>query len=64
MKRFFIKFWWAFPILLTVSPLMSIYFLFLSFGLVCEGSHVNSSCFGFSSDTDTLDCLMGCSAEE
>jgi hypothetical protein len=22
MKRFFIKFWWAFPILLTVSPLM------------------------------------------
>ena len=41
-----------------------IYFLFLSFGLVCEGTHVNSICFGFSSDADTIDCLMGCSADK
>ena len=31
MKRFFIKYWWAFPILLTVSPLtliLSSHFLY------------------------------------
>ena len=41
-----------------------IYFLFLSFGLVCEGTYVNSLCFSFSSDADTIDCLMGFSTEK